>query len=65
MWAGAGIRGGQVIGESDSRGSEPITEPISPAMVGATVTEFAGIDSQTRAELRVLPGARVIHELLG
>jgi hypothetical protein len=32
-------------------------------MVGATVLELAGVDSQSRAELRVLPGARVIHEL--
>ena len=63
MWAGAGIRPGQVIGESDSTGSAPVTDPITPAMVGATIMELTGIDIQARAELGVLPGARVIHEL--
>ena len=63
MWAGAGIKPGRVIGESDKTASEPITDPITPAMVGATILESIGIDSQARAELRVLPQARVIHEL--
>jgi hypothetical protein len=33
-------------------------------MVGATILELAGINSAARAELRVLPEGRVIHELL-
>jgi hypothetical protein len=32
-------------------------------MVGATILELAGMDTQARAELRVLPGMRAIHEL--
>jgi hypothetical protein len=63
LWAGAGVRGGAVIGESDRIGGEPLTEPIVPGMVGATILETVGIDAQARAELRVLPNARVIHEL--
>jgi uncharacterized protein (DUF1501 family) len=63
LWAGCGVRGGTVVGDSDATGSAPLTEPITPGMVGATVLELAGVDSQSRAELRVLPGARVIHEL--
>ena len=63
MWAGCGIRGGAVIGDSDKTGGAPLTEPITPGMVGATVLELAGVDSQARAELRVLPGERTIHEL--
>jgi len=63
IWAGCGIRGGAVIGESDKTAGAPITEPITPGMVGATILDLAGVDSQARAELRVLPGARVIHEL--
>jgi hypothetical protein len=64
LWAGAGIVPGRVIGESDERAEQPRTEPIFPAMVGATMLELAGINSAIRAELRVLEGARVIHELL-
>ena len=63
MWAGAGVKPGRVIGESDKTASDPITEPITPAMVGATLCETLGIDAQARAEMRVLSEARVIHEL--
>jgi hypothetical protein len=63
IWAGAGVQPGRVIGESDSRGQEPLTEAITPAMVGTTILDALGIDSQARAELRVLQGGRVIHEL--
>jgi hypothetical protein len=63
IWTGAGVRPGRVLGESDRRGEEPITEPITPLMVGTTIAETAGLDSQGRAELGVLRGGRVIHEL--
>ena len=64
LWAGAGVQPGRVIGESDPRGEHPVSEPITPAMVGTTMLELAGISSAIRAELRVLAGGRVIHELL-
>jgi hypothetical protein len=64
VWAGGGIQPGRVVGESDPRGEHPATEPITPAMVGATILELAGVSSAARAELKVLEGARVIHELL-
>jgi uncharacterized protein (DUF1501 family) len=63
IWAGCGVRGGAVIGDSDATGSAPLTEPFTPGMVGATILDLAGVDSQARAELRVLPDTRVIHEL--
>ncbi|VTR98703.1 DUF1501 domain-containing protein [Tuwongella immobilis] len=63
IWAGAGVLGGRVIGESDPRGEDPLTDPITPAMVGTTMLELAGVDAQARAEYRVLPQGRVIHEL--
>jgi hypothetical protein len=64
IWAGAGVQPGRVVGESDRRGEEPLTDPVTPAMVGTTMLELAGVTSQVRAELGVLPGGRVIHELL-
>jgi hypothetical protein len=64
IWAGAGVRPGRVIGESDPRGEYPITKPITPAMVGTTMLELTGIGTVARAELKVLEGGRVIDELL-
>lgn len=63
IWAGAGVQPGRVVGASDARGEYPVTDPITPAMVGTTILEQAGVASATRAELRVLAGGRVIHEL--
>ena len=56
LWAGGGVQPGRTIGESDARGEHPVSDPITPAMVGATILELAGISSATRAELRVLTG---------
>jgi hypothetical protein len=44
LFAGAGVRGGQVIGKSDPIGAHPITRPYSPDDVGATVYHVLGID---------------------
>ena len=42
--AGAGIRGGQVIGSSDKNGAYPATDPIRGGDVTATVFHLLGID---------------------
>jgi hypothetical protein len=44
LFAGAGVRGGQVIGKSDRIGAYPITNPHPPDDVGATVYAALGID---------------------
>ncbi len=64
IWAGAGVQPGRVIGRSDPRGEHPATDPVTPEMVGTTILELAGVNTQARAELRVLPGGRVIDALL-
>jgi hypothetical protein len=63
MWSGAGIEGGRVIGESDKLGEHPVTTPITPLMVGTTIAHFAGLDTEARAEMRVLDGGHVIEGL--
>lgn len=42
--AGGGIRGGQVFGESDREGAYPVSQPVSPADVHATVFAALGYD---------------------
>jgi uncharacterized protein (DUF1501 family) len=44
LFAGAGVRGGQVIGRSDKIGGHPATTPYSPDDVGATVYHVLGVD---------------------
>lgn len=44
LFAGAGVRGGQVIGRSDKIGAFPATTPYSPDDVGATVYHVLGVD---------------------
>jgi hypothetical protein len=63
LWAGAGVQGGRIIGETDRNGAFPTTEPISSLMIGTTIVELAGVDAQARTQLKVLEGGRVIHEL--
>jgi uncharacterized protein (DUF1501 family) len=50
LFAGAGVRGGQVIGKSDKSGGYPSTNPYSPDDIGATVYSVLGIDPH--AEVR-------------
>jgi hypothetical protein len=44
LFAGADVRGGQVIGKSDKIGAYPATTPYSPDDLGATVYHVLGID---------------------
>jgi uncharacterized protein (DUF1501 family) len=53
LFAGGGVRGGQVIGKSDKIGGYPITAPYSPNDIGATVYHVLGID----------PGAEIVDRL--
>jgi hypothetical protein len=49
-FAGAGVRGGQVIGQSDKMGAYPASRPYTPADLAATIYQALAIDPQT--ELR-------------
>jgi uncharacterized protein (DUF1501 family) len=52
LFAGAGVRGGQVIGKSDKIGGYPITQPYSPNDLGATVYHVLGIDPSSEVRDR-------------
>jgi hypothetical protein len=44
IFAGGGVRGGQVIGRSDRLGAYPVTTAYSPDDIGATVYHALGVD---------------------
>jgi len=70
LLAGGGIKTGQVLGASNSRGETPIDRPIHPNDVLATVYRHLGIERHWHTTTRegrpiaVLPEGEVIRELL-
>src|SRR5262245_12838743 len=44
LFAGAGVKGGQVIGKSDKHAAYPATAPYNPDDIGATVYSVLGVD---------------------
>ena len=68
VFAGGGVRGGQVIGKSDPHAAYPITRPYSPEDLGATVYSLLGIDPSSEIKDRfdrplTLNRGEPIHEL--
>ena len=47
VFAGAGIKGGQVIGKTDRIGAYPLTAPFHPNDMGATIYDALGIDPES------------------
>ncbi len=69
--AGGGLKGGQVVGESDDIGAYPKNRPITPGEIVATIYHQFGIDLERELKGpsgRVIPvvdyGAKPIYELL-
>jgi uncharacterized protein (DUF1501 family) len=68
--AGGGIRGGQVVGESDATGSAPKSRPVRPADIHATVLTALGYDpagttyTSTDGRPMTLSDGEPIRELL-
>lgn len=70
LFAGGGIRTGQVIGATDPRGEDPIDRRVGPLDFLATVYRHLGIDSERATipnfagrPVPILPGGQVIREL--
>jgi uncharacterized protein (DUF1501 family) len=60
---GGGVRGGQVIGESDARAERPRLRPVTPADLAASIMDAVGITSEQSATLGINVGGHVITEL--
>lgn len=61
-FAGAGIRGGQVVGKSDETGSAPADRPVSVEDVASTLYTALGIDYNKQY---ITPTGRPIHLATG
>jgi Protein of unknown function (DUF1501) len=71
IFAGGGIRGGQVVGASDEIGAAPKDRPVTPSEIAATVYHLMGLDLEMflPAQLgRIVPlvdnNARPVREML-
>lgn len=60
LFAGAGVRGGQIIGQTDKQGAYVTRRPIAPADVACTVFEALGVDPRRSL---VAPDGRPIEIL--
>lgn len=63
FWAGGGVQGGRIVGATDARGGSPITRPVTALMAGTTIAELVGLNSELRAQMKILEGGKVIDEL--
>lgn len=69
FFAGAGIRGGQVIGSSDTTGAEPVDRAVTPQDIARTIYHFLGIDPATEylapdgRPVRYVDGGEAIPQL--
>jgi uncharacterized protein (DUF1501 family) len=67
--AGGGIKGGRVVGSSDSKGGEPRDDPKTPQDVLATIYRHLGVDTTMQyldhagRPISVLPSGQPIDEL--
>jgi hypothetical protein len=67
-FAGGGVKGGTIVGESDEKAAFPKSNPKSPQDVLATVYHHLGVDVKAEylnngRPVPVLPGGKVIEEL--
>jgi hypothetical protein len=69
LFAGAGVRGGQVIGTTDTNGEYVLDRPVRPPEVAATIYHALGIDFEQELltpsgrPVRILPETAPIDEL--
>jgi len=47
LFAGGGVRGGNVVGDSDPVGAFPADQPVTPEDIAATIYHLMGVDPET------------------
>lgn len=71
LFAGGGLRHGQVIGSSDAKGALPLDRPLGPCDLLATMYKFMGISTElsppdySGRPIPLLPGGEPIREMFG
>jgi uncharacterized protein (DUF1501 family) len=69
VFAGAGVPGGQVIGQTDEKGAEPKERPVKPQDVAVTLYEKLGVDHEKMVitpqdrPVKIVDGGTYIKEL--
>lgn len=70
LLGGGGIRGGQIIGSTDSKGERPLTRAVEPMHIHATIYELMGVDPKLHLldhagrPTPVIEDPTPIHELI-
>ncbi len=70
VMAGGGVRGGQVIGSSDSIGESPKDRPVTPYELAYTIYELLGVDPNSDLHtadgrpVQINQGGKTISELI-
>ena len=70
LLGGGGVRGGQIVGATDSNGTAPIARPLRPDAIHATIYKVLGIDPALQLldfagrPVNVLDDPKPIEELL-
>jgi hypothetical protein len=55
LFAGGGIKGGQILGESDARAEYPLHRPVAPGDVTKTVYHAMGLQTDRAPDAQTLP----------
>jgi hypothetical protein len=70
MFAGGGLKGGQVVGASERRGGNVLDRPVTPLDLLATIYQTLGISLETHYEdstgrpISIVGDGKPVHELL-
>ena len=70
MLGGGGVKGGRVLGKSDSRAEKPATDPNGPEDLSATLYHLLGIDPKEELHMpdgrpaAIVNGGKIINDLL-
>jgi hypothetical protein len=70
LYAGGGLKMGQVVGSTDAKGEYPVARPYTPGCVLSTMYHVLGIDHKqdfhdhARRPLAILPEGEPIAELI-